>query len=135
MNNKVKDMLDGAIANMASSFTANSVIGEAITAGDGTIIVPITKVSVGFGGGGSDFEAKNEKCEGSFAGGIGGGASIKAEAFLVINNGNVRIITMDGNSSPVDKVIDMIPGAIDKVNAFIEKRKNKDDLNNDNDKR
>ena len=128
MSNKVKDMLDGAIANMATSFTANSVIGEPITADDGTIIVPITKVSMGFGGGGSDFEAKNMNCEGSFAGGIGGGASIKAEAFLVINNGNVRLITMNGNSSPVDRIIDMIPGTIDKVNGLISKKKNKDDI-------
>ena len=128
MSNKVKDMLDGAIANMSSSFTANSVIGDPITADDGTIIVPITKVSMGFGGGGSDFEAKNERCDGSFAGGIGGGASIKAEAFLVINGGNVRLITMNGNSSPVDKIIDMIPGTIDKVNGFISKKKNKEDI-------
>ncbi len=128
MSNKVKDMLEGAIANMATSFSASSVIGEPITTGDGTIIVPITKVSMGFGGGGSDFEAKNVNKEGSFAGGIGGGASIKAEAFLVINNGNVRLITMNGNSSPVDKIIDMIPGTIDKVNGLISKKKSKDDI-------
>ncbi len=128
MSNKVKDMLDGAIANMRTTFEANSVIGDPITASDGTIIVPITRVSMGFGGGGSDFEAKNEKLDGSFAGGIGGGASIKAEAFLVINNGNVRLITMNGNSSPVDRIIDMIPGTIDKVNGIISKKKNKGDI-------
>lgn len=125
MNNKVTDMLENAITSIKTAFDANSVVGEAITAPDGTVIVPITRVSFGFGGGGGDFAAKQNASDGSFAGGIGGGASIKAEAFLVITNGNVRLISMDGGSSPVDKLIDMVPDAITKVNDFITTKKSK----------
>ena len=128
MTNKVQEMLESAVSNIKATFDADSIIGSPVTADDGTIIIPITRVSYGFGGGGGDFAAKNSNnSEGTFAGGIGGGASIKAEAFLVINGGNVRLITMDGGSSPVDRIIDMVPGAISKVNEFIEKRKNKSD--------
>lgn len=128
MANKVQEMLESAVSNIKSTFDANSIIGSPVTADDGTIIIPITRVSYGFGGGGGDFAAKNSNnSEGTFAGGIGGGASIKAEAFLVINEGNVRLITMDGGSSPVDRLIDMVPGAISKVNEFIESHKNKSD--------
>ena len=121
-------MLESAVSNIKATFDADSIIGSPVTAEDGTIVIPITRVSYGFGGGGGDFAAKNSNnSEGTFAGGIGGGASIKAEAFLVINGGNVRLITMDGGSSPVDRLIDMVPGAISKVNEFIENRKNKSD--------
>lgn len=121
-------MLESAVSNIKATFDADSIIGSPVTADDGTIVIPITRVSYGFGGGGGDFAAKNSNnSEGTFAGGIGGGASIKAEAFLVINGGNVRLITMDGGSSPVDRLIDMVPGAISKVNEFIENRKNKSD--------
>lgn len=137
MANKVQEMLESAVSNIKATFDADSIIGSPVTAEDGTIVIPITRVSYGFGGGGGDFAAKNNgSSDGTFAGGLGGGASIKAEAFLVINGGNVRLITMDGGSSPVDRIIDMVPGAISKVNELIESRRkntNKNgDINNDN---
>ncbi|MCC8168932.1 MAG: sporulation protein YtfJ, partial [Oscillospiraceae bacterium] len=58
-DNKVAEMLSEVSGNFKGMIDANSVIGEPITAGDGTIIVPISKVSFGFGGGGSEFEGKN----------------------------------------------------------------------------
>ena len=123
MENKVKDMLEGAVKNIKTACDANSVVGDAISMPDGTVVVPISRLSFGFGGGGADFEAKNNKHEGTFAGGIGGGASVRAEAFLVLNNGNVRLITMDGGSSAFDRLIDLIPDAVETVSGFMAKRK------------
>lgn len=123
-DNKVAEMLSEVSGNFKGMIDANSVIGEPITAGDGTIIVPISKVSFGFGGGGSEFEGKNTT-DTRFGGGMGGGASVKAEAFLVINNGNVRLISMGGETSPLDKIVDLMPGIIDKVNGFIASRSEK----------
>ena len=116
--NKVSDLFTLASEKFKGLIDANSVIGNPISVGDGTVIIPVSKVSFGFGGGGNEFEKKNTSGT-RFGGGIGGGASVKAEAFLVINNDNVRLIPMDGASSPIDKVIDMVPGIIDKANGFI----------------
>lgn len=116
--NKVSDLFTLASEKFKTMIDANSVIGTPITMGDNTIIVPVSKVSFGFGGGGNEFEKKSTNGT-RFGGGVGGGASLKAEAFLVINNGNVRLIPMDAPSTPVDKVIDMMPGLIDKANGFI----------------
>ena len=63
------------------------------------------------------------KIASSFGGGMGGGASVDAMAFLVINNGNVRLIPMEGGSSPVDKLIDLVPEVVDKVNGFFAERR------------
>lgn len=122
-SNPIKEMIEGALKNVQGMMDTKSVIGEPITALDGTIIVPVSKVTFGVGGGGSEFAAKDKNGETTFAGGIGGGASVQAEAFLVINNSNVRLISVNASSSSLDKLIDMLPGAIDKVNGFISSRK------------
>ncbi len=123
-DNKVSEMILTASENFKGMIDANSVIGEPITVEDGTVIVPVSKVSFGFGGGGSEFDSKNGTSA-NFGGGMGGGASVKAEAFLVITNGNVRLISMGGGSSPLDKIVDLVPGMIDKVNGFITARSEK----------
>lgn len=116
--NKVGELFTLASDKFKGLIDANSVIGDVINVSDGTMIIPISKVSFGFGGGGNEFEKKNT--DGTrFGGGIGGGASVRAEAFLVINNDNVRLISMDAPTTPVDKVIDMMPGIIDKANGFL----------------
>ena len=122
--NKLNEMLKQAAGNFRGMIDANSVVGEPIRVCDGTVIVPISKVTFGFGGGGSEFDAKKPD-DTNFGGGMGGGASVKAEAFLVINNDNVRLIPMDGSSGTLSKLVDLMPGMIDKVNAFVSGRKDK----------
>lgn len=123
MSNPIKEMIEGALKNVQGMIDTQSVIGMPITAQDGTIIVPVSKVSFGVGGGGSEFAPKDKTSDATFAGGMGAGASVQAEAFLVINSSNVRLIPMKSSSTSVDKLIDMIPGAIDKVNGMISNRK------------
>ncbi len=122
--NKVSEMIESASEHFKGMINANSVIGDPIQMEDGTIILPISRVSFGFGGGGSEFDAKKTD-DTHFGGGMGGGASVKAEAFLVINNSNVRLISMNGSSTAMDKLVDMMPGMLDKVNGFIAARREK----------
>lgn len=128
MDNPVKEMLDGAIKNFETLIDTKKIIGEPIKAADGTVIVPVTKVTIGFGGGGSEFPSKQADKGTPFGGGIGGGVKMDPEAFLVINNGNVRLIPMGGGSSPLDKVIDLVPDMVDKVNGFFKKDKPSEDF-------
>lgn len=118
-DNKISEMLSEAASKFKGMIDANSVVGEPIVMQDGTMVVPISRVSFGFGGGGSEFDSKTNDTGTHFGGGMGGGASVNAEAFLVINNGNVRLVPMGGDASPVDKIVDMMPSIIDKVNGFI----------------
>ena len=128
-DNKVSEMFSEVSKNFKGMIDANSVIGEPIVTEDGTMIVPISKVSFGFGGGGSEFDSKKVSdarfAEPRFGGGMGCGASVKAEAFLVINNNNVRIVSMGNDNSPMSKLVDLMPGMIDKVNSFITNRSEK----------
>ena len=78
MANKVSEMFEGLTNNFKGMIDANSVVGEPIIVNDGTMIVPISKVSFGFGGGGCEFDRKKNDTQSlddkNFGGGMGGGA-------------------------------------------------------------
>ena len=126
MSNPVNEMIENTMKNIQSVINVNSVVGEPIRPDADTVIIPVAKVSYGFGGGGTDMVSKNNGDGANFAGGVGGGTSVKAEAFLVISNGNVRIVPVAADSSTVDKIVDLVPGMVDKVSGFFNKGKTKD---------
>ena len=121
MSNQISEMIENAMNNLHTMVDVNSVVGEPIKADENTMIIPVARISYGFGGGGSDMAPKNNADKNNFAGGIGGGTSVKAEAFLVISNGNVRIIPVGASASTADKIVDMVPEMVDKVSGFFNK--------------
>ncbi len=99
----------------------NTIIGDPITAPDGTIVIPVSKVSFGFVSGGSDLPTQNTE---KFAGGSGAGVTVKPVAFIVISkDGNVKLMELGAKGSPVDGVIDALPGIIDKIKGMVDKKK------------
>ena len=122
MSQTLPNMLENTIAKIREMVDVNSVIGEAIVVGD-TTIIPVSKVSVGFGGGGSDF-TKNTN---AFGGGAGGGVKVQPICFLVVNkDGNVRMmpVPVPANTTP-DRIVEMIPDTLDKISAFIDSKTQK----------
>ncbi len=123
MSQTLPNMLENTIAKIREMIDVNSVVGQPITAGDVTII-PISKVSVGFAGGGSDFVSKNaNKQENPFGGGAGGGVKVTPIAFLVIKDGSVRMLPVAAPANTTaDRVVEMVPDVLDKVAAFLDSR-------------
>lgn len=107
---KIKEMVD-----------VNTIVGTPITAADGTLIIPVSKVSYGFASGGSDLPTKNENKD-LFGGGSGAGVTIQPIAFLTVYQGNVRLISVAGNDS-LDRIMGMVPDVMDKVKGFFKKEK------------
>ncbi len=102
----------------------NTIIGEPINSPDGTIVIPVSKVAFGFVSGGSDLPTQTPD---KFAGGSGAGVTVKPVAFIVIKkDGDVKLMEMGASSSPVDSVMDALPGLIEKIKGFIDEKKNKD---------
>ena len=81
---KIKQMVD-----------INTIIGDPITSPDGTVIIPVSKISYGFASGGSDFPTKTQAEKTFFGGGAGAGVSINPVAFITICNGNVKLLQID----------------------------------------
>ena len=117
------DLLGQAFDKVQGMINVNNVVGTPITTPDGTVLIPVTKVTVGVGGGGGDHDSqKNSGVH--FTGGAGAGISISPIAFISISGGNSRVIYVNQgkNNSAVDKLVDMVPEAIDKVTGFIDQR-------------
>ena len=124
MSQNLPNMLENTIQKIRELVDVNSVIGEQIVTPDGTTIIPISKVSVGFAGGGSDFVSKNvNKYENPFGGGVGGGINVTPIAFLVVKDGNVRMIPVaTPANTTADRIVEMVPDVLDKVTTFIDEQ-------------
>ena len=100
----------------------NTVVGTPITTPDGVTIIPVSKVSVGFGGGGSDFASKNT--EKPFGGGVGGGVKVSPVCFLVVKDGNVRMLSVPAPAnSTTERIVEMLPDTLDKITTYLDSKK------------
>ena len=123
MSQKLPDMLQNTIAKIREMVDANSVVGTPITTAEGVTIIPISKISVGLGGGGSDFATKNLSQEMPFGGGVGAGVKVTPIAFLVIRGESVRMMPVaSAPNTTADRVVEMVPDVLDKVSAFLDKK-------------
>ncbi|MEG0179422.1 MAG: GerW family sporulation protein [Oscillospiraceae bacterium] len=115
----IQGLMDVTLDKIKNMVDSNTIIGDTITMSDGTLILPISKVSFGFASGGSDFPSKTAKD--LFGGGSGGGVSMVPVAFLVVKDGNVRLLQLSDTSNNVDRALGLMPEMVDKISALFHK--------------
>lgn len=122
----IVDLMNATMSKLREMVDVNTVIGQPIKTDDGITLIPVSKVSFGFGSGGSDFQTKQQQAgqNNAFGGGSGAGVNIMPIAFLVVKDGNIRMVSIESASAgPIDKAIDMAPEIIDKISGMIKKDK------------
>jgi len=127
----IQGLMETAMQSIKEMVDVNTIVGDAVEAPDGTVIIPISKVTFGFAAGGSEFGSRSaEKGEGKeggpklpFGGGSGAGVTINPVAFMVVGQGQIKLLPVNTNSS-VDKIIDLVPELIDKINESVRKKIN-----------
>lgn len=120
----INDMMATTIQKVRDLVDANTIIGEPIVAGDVTLI-PVSKLSFGFGTGGSEYATKHQlpDKDNAFGGGGGAGVKITPVAFLVVSGESVKLLTMAAPvDNTMDRVVDMVPGLVDKITELFEKK-------------
>jgi sporulation protein YtfJ len=125
MAHPISDLMNTTMEKIRDMMDANTVVGKPIEAG-GVTVIPVCKISIGYGSGGSDFAQKNQKPDrdNAFGGGAGMGVNITPISFLVIRDGNVRMVSLDQpESTAVERVIELVPEVVDKVGSAIGKKK------------
>ncbi len=105
---KVREMVD-----------ANTVIGDPVRTDDGTVILPVSRITFGFASGGSDFEGKNPANKDLFGGGGGAGVSVIPVAFLVIKDGDVRTVQLSSSGNAMDRALTMLPELVDRLTELV----------------
>ena len=104
----------------------NTIVGDAVETPDGSVVIPISRVSFGFASGGGDYGGSvddNQKDPHPFAGGSGAGVSIQPVAFLVVGRGRVRLLPIDSRAM-YDRLIDLAPQVLKQLGLMVDGAKN-----------
>ena len=143
----IEALMKTTMESIKEMVDVNTIVGDAVETPDGTVIIPISKVSFGFASGGGDYvndpddDSKEDKAEEDsgqkssgqfpFAGGAGAGVSVQPVAFMVVGNGNMKLMAVDQRSNMVDNLINTAPKVIESINTVFSK-KNKGDSSQEN---
>ena len=121
MSQSLPNLLSETVEKIRATVDANTVIGEAITTPDGVTILPVSRIKLGFAGGGADLAPKTARpsAENNFGGGTGGAVTVTPVAFLVIKDGMVRTIQLSDPSNSIDRALTMLPELVDKLMTLI----------------
>ena len=123
--NDLKSMMVESMEKVKEMVDANNIVGEPITTPDGVTLIPVSRLSFGFGVGSGDYGKQTDKL------GAGAGAGVRVEpmAFLVIKDGVTRMLPVGTPAiTTVDRVVEMVPQVMDRVESFIDKKREKADF-------
>ena len=113
--------MDVTLEKVRALANAETIIGERIDLGNGLSVVPVSKVTLGFASGGTDFPSRTDRS--LFGGGGGAGMSITPVAFLVVNGEKVSLLQISKDSDAASKALGLVPELFDKISGLIKKDK------------
>lgn len=115
---KLETLVKSAMEKVKELSDSETIIGKPVTAPDGTTIIPVSKVSFGIASGGSDLGSDKK----GFGGGSGAGVTISPMAFIVIRNGETKLLQMTANTPYQNAIVNTVPEVVDKIIDFIDKK-------------
>ncbi|MBP3501621.1 MAG: spore germination protein GerW family protein [Clostridiales bacterium] len=119
-SNSLTSLMETSMGKIREMVDSNSIIGEPITTPDGVTLIPVSRLSFGFGCGGGDYGKQGPK----FGGASTAGVKVEPVAFLVVKEGVTRVLPVAIPAvTTVDRVIEMVPEVMDRVENFIDKKK------------
>ena len=123
--NSISAMMEASMGKIREMVDSNTVVGEPITTADGVTLIPVSRLSFGFGCGGGDY-GKNKENSGA---GCGAGVRVEPMAFLVVKGGVTRMLPVGTPAiTTVDRIVEMVPQVMDRVEGFIDKKREKADF-------
>ncbi|NMB35573.1 MAG: sporulation protein YtfJ [Firmicutes bacterium] len=124
----IQGLMVTAMENLKEMADVTKVVGDAVETADGHVIIPVSRVTLGFVTGGSEFETDEEEkqklspdqqCAFPFGGGSGGGVTIQPVAFLVVSSTEVRLLPVDRNVV-LDRLIDLAPQVLKHIQELLQ---------------
>ena len=121
----LSDLMETTMTKIREMVDSNTIIGTPINTPDGVTVIPISRVSFGFGTGGRDYGKSADKFGGAGAAGV----KIDPVSFLIIKDGMTRVVPVAIPAVGVaDRVLDLVPEVIERVEHFIERKKEEKDM-------
>ena len=127
----IENLMQTTLENIKDMVDVNTVVGEAIQAGNGSTIIPISRVSFGFVAGGGDYDSKVTRLENTpaspFAGGSGAGVSVQPVGFLVVGEEGVHMLPAQ-SITLMERALNCLPQLVDDVKALFPSCQDKKDV-------
>lgn len=130
----IEGLMKTAMQNIKEMVDVNTILGDPVETPDGSVIIPISRVTFGFAAGGTEFEPTPEKGKDNraaagagggeekakipFGGGSGAGITLHPVAFLVVGKDQTRLLPVEGNVL-VDRILDVAPQLLEKLQTLI----------------
>ncbi|MGI5840009.1 MAG: GerW family sporulation protein [bacterium] len=131
----IQGLMKTAMESIKEMVDVNTIVGDPVETQEGGVIIPISRIALGFAAGGSEFEGGKENgnrngdgaasAEFPFGGGSGAGVSVQPVAFLVVQKDQIRLLPVNGQAI-YDRLIDIAPDVINKVQNMFKTEKTKE---------
>lgn len=136
MEHPISSLMQTAMESIKEMVDVNTVIGDPVETPDGMVIIPVSRVSFGFAAGGGEYKTGGNsngpgQHEKPFGGGSGGGVSVQPVGFLVVGNGQVRLLPVDGNAI-ADRLIDLAPQMVAQIQSMFCRNQSESNGKNNN---
>ena len=119
-NNSLTELMEASMSKIRDMVDSNTIIGEPIQTPDGVTLIPVSRLSFGFGCGGGDYGKQAPK----FGGASTAGVKVEPVAFLVVKDGVTRVLPVGVPAvTTAARMVEMVPEIMDRVEHFIDKRK------------
>ena len=119
-NNSLTELMEASMSKIRDMVDSNTIIGEPIQTPDGVTLIPVSRLSFGFGCGGGDYGKQAPK----FGGASTAGVKVEPVAFLVVKDGVTRVLPVGVPAvTTAARMVEMVPEVMDRVERFIDKRK------------
>lgn len=117
----IEELTSITLENLENIAHAKSVIGDPIQLGDDTVMLPISRLSIGYAAGGSHLSGKSSSSDSNplFCGGSGGGASITPQAFVVVTSDDIKVINLDESKKMSEELIEKAPHAFERIQNIL----------------
>ena len=129
MTHPLSEMITSTMEKLQTLIDTNTVIGDPVTTPDGTTVIPITRVTYGIAGGGSDFTTKTQRSNSAnpFGGGAGASVTVTPVSFLIIKDGVSRMVPVaQPANTTFERIVEKTPEMVDKIMSFVETKKDPD---------
>lgn len=135
----IENIMTTTMENIKEMIDVNTIVGDAVETSEGTVIIPVSRVSFGFVAGGGEYKEDamlgkkdrlNESLNSSneeplpFAGGTGAGVSVNPIAFLVVGQDKIKLLPVNFNTT-VDRVVELVPQVVEQIQDLMGKNKEK----------
>lgn len=130
----IEGLMKTTMNNLKEMVDVNTIVGDAVHTTDGSVIIPVSKISFGFASGGSEFNRSRDKKDPiieekfPFGGGSGAGVSVSPVGFIVVGNDQIKLLTVDEGNSALTNLFGFVEKMADNLQqSFGNKNNNSND--------